>query len=173
MRPRPLIPREDLARRVRELGGSIARDHDRDHAGRPLVLIALMDGAFCFAADLVRSIDLDDLTLVFHPVRSYRGTESTGTVACEPLSGLAGRRVLVVDDILDSGRTLATVLAAVARAGASSASSCVLLDKPMRRVDAGQATADYIGFTVPDVFVVGYGLDHDGRWRHLPDVCVI
>jgi hypoxanthine phosphoribosyltransferase len=136
-------------------------------------VLALMDGACLFAADLVREIDLPDLTLVFHRARSYRGTESTGEVVCEPLPDLAGRHVLVVDDILDSGRTLATVLTAVARTGATSASTCVLLDKPARRVASGRASADYVGFTIPDVFVVGYGLDHDGRWRHLPDVCVM
>ncbi len=89
------------------------------------------------------------------------------------LPDLVGEHVLVVDDILDTGRTLQAVVSSVREAGASSVGVAVALDKPARRVPDGFARADYVGFTIPDAFVVGYGLDLDGRWRHLPDVCTI
>ena len=169
MRPHPLIRAPALRRRITALGRQVAQAY----AGRAPTLLVLMDGAFCFAADLVRAVPLAEVELLFRRASSYRGTRSTGSVALEPLPELRGKHVLVVDDILDTGRTLAAAVDAARAAGAASVSTCVLLDKPGRRVPEGLERADFTGFTIPDAFVVGYGLDHDGRWRGLPDICVL
>ncbi len=173
MQPQSLISAVEIQTRVTALGAQIAADHcaGAGTAGDPLTLVAVMDGAFLFAADLARAIRIPDLRLHFVRASSYRGTVSSGTVAHETLPDLAGRDVLVVDDILDTGRTLAAVLASCA--GAARVRTCVLLDKPDRRVPGGLASADYTGFTIADRFVVGYGLDLDGRYRHLPEVCTM
>ena len=169
MRPRPLIRAPTLRRRVIGLGREVARAY----AGRAPTLLVLMDGAFCFAADLVRATPLDEIRLCFRRASSYRGTTSTGVVDLEAMPELRDAHVLVVDDILDTGRTLAAAVAASRAAGATTVSTCVLLNKPTRRVPEGLARADFTGFTIPNAFVVGYGLDHDGRWRGLPEICVI
>lgn len=172
MRPRVLIPADRIASRVRGLGATIARDlaGGRD---APLLVLALLDGGFCFVADLARALPLPDVEIAFLRTSSYRGgTRSTGVVEREPVPSVAGRCVLIVDDILDTGRTLAAVRGDVLRAGAAAVRACVLLDKPARRIDA-DGRADYVGFTIPDVFVIGYGLDHAGSFRHLPDLCVL
>ncbi len=171
--PLPLIGAETIARRVRALGAGIAGEWLARAQGGPPVMLALMDGACCFAADLMRALPVPALRVVFRRASSYRGTVSGGAVAMEGLPELAGARVLIVDDILDSGRTLAAARAAVVAGGAAEVRTCVLLDKPARRVAGTLAAADWTGFTIPDRFVVGYELDFDGRWRHLPDVCVI
>ena len=169
MHPRPLIRAAALQRRIRGLGRELASAY----AGRAPNLLVLMDGAFCFAADLVRAIPLTEVELIFRRASSYRGTLSTGVVDLERLPDLRGEPVVVIDDILDTGRTLAAAVLAARAAGAESVATCVLLDKPARRVAEGLGRADYTGFTIPDAFVVGYGLDHDGRWRGLPDLCII
>jgi hypoxanthine phosphoribosyltransferase len=163
---RQLISQTEIDDRVADLGRRITADY----AGRTPVLLVLMDGAFVFAADLARVITLADLRLHFVSARSYVGTTSTGTVALDHMPPLTGTDVLIVDDILDTGRTLAKARSATLAAGARSVATCVLLDKPSRRVPDGLAQADYVGFTIPDAFVVGYGLDHDGAHRHLPAV---
>lgn len=165
--PRPLIRAHRIAARCKQLGRRIAKDL----AGQRAVILPVLDGAFVFAADLVRCIPLPDLELRFIAARSYLGTESTGTVEYGAIPDLAGRHVVLVEDVLDTGRTLAGLIDLAFDAGADSVRICTLLDKPARRVV--EVTADYVGFTIPDRFVVGYGLDHDGRWRHLPDVCVM
>jgi hypoxanthine phosphoribosyltransferase len=169
MRPRPLIRASTIRRRLASLGHEIARAY----AGRAPTLLVLMDGAFCFSADLVRAIPLTEVELIFRRASSYRGMTSTGTVVMESLPDLRGAHILVVDDILDTGQTLAQAVAAVRLAGAETIATCVLLDKPARRVATGLRRADFTGFTIPDAFVVGYGLDYAGRWRGLPDLCVI
>jgi hypoxanthine phosphoribosyltransferase len=166
-RLKPLLRARAITKRVKELGAEITADH----RGRPLTVLALLDGAFCFVADLVRCIDLPDLRLHFVRASSYgKSTRSSGQVAVEPLPELRDQQVLLVDDILDTGRTLQAVRAGL---GLTTLRTCVLLDKPTRREPDGLQCADYVGFTIPDVFVVGYGLDHGGQHRHLPDLCVL
>ncbi len=170
-RPKPLLKARILQRRVRELATEIAADHRERHGDQPLVLLALLDGACCFAVDLARALTLSDVRLHFVRASSYGGgTVSAGRVALAPLPDLSGQVVLIVDDILDTGRTMAAVRLALVPLPTR---TCVLLDKPTRRVPEGTLTADYIGFTIPDLFVVGYGLDYAGRYRQLPDVCVL
>lgn len=166
-RLKPLIKTRAIHKRVKELGQQISADHP----GQPLTVLALLDGAFCFVADLVRCIDLPDLCLHFVRASSYgKKTTSRGKVTLEPLPDLRGQTVLLVDDILDTGRTMQAVKTSLLGA---TIHTCVLLDKPTRRVPDGLQCADYIGFTIPDTFVVGYGLDHGGKYRHLPDICAL
>lgn len=167
--PAPLISAAAIARRVAWLGAELTRRH----AGSEPVMLALLDGACCFAADLARAVAIPALELRFARASSYRGTASTGTVDLAALPAVAGRPVVLVDDILDTGLTLAAAVAALGAAGAAGITTCVLLDKPARRDPRGLARADLVGFTIPDRFVVGYGLDLDGRWRHLPAVCTL
>lgn len=168
IRPRPFIRANRLQTRCRQLGRRITEDY----AGTDLLVTPLLGGAFCFVADLVRHVDLPDLQIHFARAASYGlDTVSGGAPVLADLPDCADRDVLVVDDILDTGRTLSSVTAALSKAGARSIRSCVLLNKPARRSEPIEA--DYIGFTIPDRFVVGYGLDHGGRWRHLRDVCTM
>ncbi len=169
MTPYPLISAAAIATRLSALSVDIAARYDQ----RAVVMVVLMDGAFCFAADLCRALPGLDVRLHFQRASSYRGTLSSGTVTLAELPDLTGADVLLVDDILDTGRTLAAAVAATRAAGASSVATCVLLDKPARRVADGLPSADHVGFTIPDHFIVGYGLDLDGKFRHLPDVCVL
>ncbi len=162
---KPLISARKIHKRVLELG----REISADHAGKPLIVLALLDGAFCFVADLVRAINLPHVTLRFIRATSYgRRIVSSGQVKLEEMPDLGNQHVLLVDDILDTGRTLQACKKKLENA--ASVHTCVLLNKPMRRVPDGLQCADYIGFTIPDVFVVGYGLDYDGHYRHLPDI---
>jgi hypoxanthine phosphoribosyltransferase len=170
-RPQTLISAAAIARRVTALGLSIAAQH---RGGPPPVLLALLDGAALFAADLARAVPIPDLRLAFARASSYRaGMVSSGQVELSSLPAVVDQPVWLVDDILDTGRTLAAAVAATRAAGASQVRTCVLLDKPARRAPDGLPTADLTGFTIPDHFVVGYGLDFAGRYRHLPEVAIL
>jgi len=171
MRPseEPLLTEGQIALRVSELAAAIARDYQ----GRDLVLIILLNGAFVFAADLVRRLRVP-ASLAFIRAKSYAGTESNGPVCFSlmPELPLADKDVLVVDDILDTGRTTAAVLERLASLGPASVSLCTLLDKPSRRIVP--VSGAYVGFTIEDHFVVGYGLDYEERFRELPAVhCLV
>lgn len=165
---RVLIGRDQLARRVRAL----ARAIQTDFQGEELVIVALLNGTVLFLADLVRHLTLP-LRLDFIGVSSYgSGTESGELVYTKELRlGVRGRDVLLVDDILDTGKTLSRVRAKLQRLDPQRIRICVLLDKPSRRVEP--VHADYVGFEIPDVFVVGYGLDYAERYRNLPFVGVL
>lgn len=165
---RPLLSAVRLRRRISELAAEITRDY----ATRDVVLVALLNGTVIFLADLIRRLDFP-LRLDFLGVSSYgRGTASgTLTFTKELRLEVRGRHVLVVDDILDTGNTLRAVVRRIRRLRPASLRTCVLLDKPARRV--GTLEADYVGFTIPDRFVVGYGLDYDERYRNLPFVGVL
>lgn len=158
----PLFTADAIRARVAELGADITRDY----AGRSLSLVVVLKGAALFSSDLMRAIKLEH-TIEYVRARSYAGTQSTGSVEWLhlPEEELAGRHVLVTEDILDTGRTLHALSEKLHALGAASVEICALLDKPSRRILPVQAK--YVGFTIEDRFVVGYGLDHDERYRHL------
>jgi hypoxanthine phosphoribosyltransferase len=163
-----LISQESLARRVR----SLARQIETDFSGRDLVIVALLNGTVVFLADLLRRLSLP-LRLDFIGVSSYGSqTESGQLVFTKELRlDVSGRDVLLVDDILDTGRTLSRVTANLRRLGPRQIKICVLLDKPSRREE--EVVPDYVGFTIANHFVVGYGLDFAEKYRNLPFVGVL
>lgn len=161
-----LFDAETIARRVEELAAAIAAALPAE-----FTLVGLLKGAFVFTADLVRALDRAGMRprVEFLQVSSYGlGTESSGTVKVigEMPSSIAGRPVLLVDDIQDTGRTLLFTRDLLLQHGASRVWTCALLDKPSRRVVDIQP--DFVGFEIPDLFVVGYGIDWAERFRHLP-----
>jgi hypoxanthine phosphoribosyltransferase len=163
-----LITDAQLARRV----NSLAREIEKDFRGRELVVVSLLTGTVMFLADLIRGLDLP-LRLDFIGVSSYgAGTESGDLVFTKELRlDVRGRDVLLVDDILDTGKTLSRVIPKLKALKPRRIKTVVLLDKPSRRVE--KILADYVGFTIPDLFVIGYGLDFAERYRNLPFVGVL
>jgi hypoxanthine phosphoribosyltransferase len=150
---------------------SLAREIGRDYRGRRLLVLCVLRGAFVFAADLVRELR-SPLVVEFARASSYGGgTTSSGRVKIALPKGLRGRDVLLLEDVVDTGRTLLALRRAVARAGARSVRACSLLDKPSRREVSVEV--EYVGFTIPNTFVVGYGMDLDGAYRELPYVAKI
>jgi hypoxanthine phosphoribosyltransferase len=164
---RVLIDERNLHDRVRELGAEITADFE----GRDLVVVCLLKGGIYFAVDLTRAIDLP-ITLEFVRARSYAGTASTGRVELVWIEGLEvqGRDVLLVEDIVDTGITLIEVWRALAARRPATLSLCTLLYK--EKLLAHPFPIRYIGFGIEDVFVVGYGLDFDERFRNLPHIAV-
>jgi len=167
---RVLYGRRAIAKRVREL----ARALDLAYDGRAVTLCGVLTGGAVFAADLARAMRNDRVSLDFLKASSYgRGTRSSGTVRLTVLdpAGVRGRDVVVVEDILETGRTLRAVADALLRRGARSVRSVVLLEKPVPR-EAG-LLPDWVGFRMRTAaFVCGYGLDAGHRWRNLPDIVV-
>jgi len=165
---RVLIPEARIARRIRGL----AREIERDFRGRELVVISLLNGTVLFLADLIRHLSLP-LRLDFMGVSSYGvGTESGDLVFTKELRlDVRGRDVLLVDDILDTGKTLSRVVPILRALKPRRIKTCVLLNKAARRVE--KIKADYVGFEIPDYFVIGYGLDYAERYRQLPFVGVL
>ena len=163
-----LITQGQIARRVKEMSAEI----ERDFRGREMVVVSLLNGTVMFLADLIRHLSLP-LRLDFIGVSSYgAGTTSGELVFTKELRlDVRGRDVLLVDDILDTGRTMKRVLAKLRPLKPRRIRTCVLLDKPARRVE--KVRADYIGFQIPDLFVIGYGLDYAERYRNLPFVGVL
>jgi len=165
---RILITEGQIARRIRIM----SRDIVRDFTGREMVIVSLLNGTVMFLADLIRHLSLP-LRLDFIGVSSYgAGTESGDLVFTKELRlSVRERDVLLVDDILDTGKTLCRVGAKLRALKPRRIRTCVLLDKPARRAEPVEA--DYVGFKIPDVFVVGYGLDFAERYRNLPFVGVL
>jgi hypoxanthine phosphoribosyltransferase len=162
-----LLAEERIRARVAELG----RDISRDYAGRPLVVVGVLKGSFVFLADLIRAIDLP-ISVDFIGISSYLGTSSTGVVkiTSDLSRPIEGQHVLLVEDIVDTGLTMRFLLDDLGRRGPASLQVCALLEKPARaRV---QVPIAYRGFRIDDVFVVGYGLDRDGKLRNLPFIGV-
>jgi hypoxanthine phosphoribosyltransferase len=151
---------------------SLAKEIKKDFRGREMVVVSLLNGTVLFLADLIRCLDLP-LRLDFIGVSSYgSGTESGDLVFTKELRlDVKGRDVLLVDDILDTGKTLSRVIPKLKALKPHRIKTVVLLDKPSRRVE--KIRADYVGFTIPDLFVIGYGLDFAERYRNLPFVGVL
>lgn len=162
----PMLSKEQIQARIDELGIQIAADY----TGKDVVVVGLLNGVYPFFADLTRAIPLD-FDVAFMQVSSYHGgTESTGEVKIvkDLDSAIQGRHCLVVEDIVDTGTTLFKVRNLLLDREPLSLKVCTLLDKPSRRKT--HVPVDYIGFTIEDHFVVGFGLDLDGKFRNLPYV---
>lgn len=164
-----LYSRQQIAERVAEMGGQITRDLN----GERLVMIGVLKGAAPFLADLSRAIQAD-ATFDFVAVSSYgKGQRSSGAVKLikdldEPIEG---KNVLIVEDILDTGLTLAYLRKIFLQHHPKSLRIAALLDKPSRRIE--KIEADYVGFSIPNLFVIGYGMDYAERYRNLPDICIM
>lgn len=164
-----LYTEEQLAQRVKELGAQITADY----AGKTPLIASVLRGSYVFMADLTRAIDLP-ISVDFMAVSSYgAGTSSSGQVQIlKDLSDrIDGRDLIIVEDILDSGNTLYYLLDVLRARRPASIRLCTLLDKPSRRIKPIQA--DYCGFTIPDAFIVGYGLDFAEKYRNLPYIGVL
>lgn len=164
-----LYSEEQLRERVRELGAQITADY----AGKEPVLASVLRGSYIFMADLTRAIDLP-VTVDFMAVSSYgAGTKSSGQVEIKKdlSDSIEGRDLIIVEDILDSGNTLFYLMEILKARKPASIRICTLMDKPDRRTQP--IVADYVGFTIPDAFVVGYGLDYDEKYRNLPYVGIL
>ena len=169
-RIRVLLSEEEVDKRIREIAGKI----NRDYAGRAVHLICILKGGVFFTCELAKRLTVP-VSLDFMSVSSYgSGTESSGVVRIvkDLVQPLEGKEVLIVEDIIDSGRTLAYLIDLLQKRNPKSIRLCTLLDKPERRVKK-QVTVDYTCFTIPDEFVVGYGLDYDQKYRNLPYIGVV
>ena len=164
-----LISREQLQARIEEM----AEEINRDYAGKSPLLIGILRGSYIFMADLVRQLDLP-ITMDFMVVSSYgAGTTSTGLVNIKKdlEEKIEGKDVIIVEDILDTGNTLVKLTAELLRRNPASLKLCVMLDKPERRTTP--IKADYVGFSIPDAYVVGCGLDFDQQYRQLPYIGIL
>ena len=164
-----LIPAAEIRDKVREIGEQISEDY----RGEKPLLICILRGAFVMLGDLVRFIDLP-CEVDFMDISSYgTGTSSSGVVRIQKdlEEDITGRHVLIVEDIIDSGLTLSYLRRSLLARQPASLEICALLSKPERR--RAELEVKYLGFEVPDEFVVGYGLDYAGAYRNLPDVCVL
>jgi hypoxanthine phosphoribosyltransferase len=168
---RLLISRRSLQRRVRALAADIARDYE----GRQPLFLGVLKGAFVFLADLTRAMDatpqIDFIQLSTYGLRGTQGAKRV-RVVCPPAIDLQGRDVVIVEDIVDSGRTLRFLLRYVARSGPASLRVCALLVRS-RSVETLGDAIDYKGFEIGDGWVVGYGLDYSERFRTLPDIYLL
>ncbi len=164
-----LISEEEIEKRVKELGRQISDDY----AGKSLVVVSVLKGSVMFMADLLRALDIHT-EIDFMVVSSYgSGVVSTGAVKMlkDIFLPIEGRDVLIVEDILDTGKTLHYIKDYLGARKPNSIRICTLLDKPERR--EADIVADYVGFNVPDEFVIGYGLDYDEHYRNLPFIGVL
>jgi hypoxanthine phosphoribosyltransferase len=165
----PLISAEQIQTRVGQLGAEIGRDYK----GKNPLLIVVLKGACIFASDLMRALDIE-LGMEFMAISSYgSSTRTSGEVRIVKDLGvpIEGRDILVVEDIVDTGLTLSYLISNLRARGAASVNLVTLLDKPDRR--QRKVTIDYLGFSIPDEFVVGYGLDFAERYRNLPYIAVL
>ena len=164
-----LVPEAEVAKRIEELGKKISEDY----AGKQVHLICVLKGGVFFMCELAKRISVP-VSMDFMSVSSYGdGTSSSGVVkiAKDLDESLEGKEVLVVEDIIDSGRTLYYLLDILKKRNPNSMRLCTLLDKPDRRVR--DVKVDYVGFEIPDEFVVGYGLDYAQKYRNLPYIGVV
>lgn len=164
-----LLSAAELAAGIDRLADTVRSQYGR----RPIIVVGVLTGSIVLVADLIRRLECPvELSMV--SASSYRGTATTPgrlELRLDSLPDLAGRDVLLVDDIFDTGRTLEALVAELLRRGAASVRSLVLVRKTGRAEVAMEP--DFVGFDIPDVFVVGYGLDFDGAWRHLPHLAAL
>jgi hypoxanthine phosphoribosyltransferase len=164
-----IIPKEEIAQRLTELAAEIRKDYK----GENPLLIGVLKGSFIFLSDLVRAMNIP-VEVEFIRLSSYGAcTETSGKIKLVQglKTSIKGRHVLVVEDIIDRGLTVHYLLDYLSRRKPSSLKLCALFNKPSRR--RVEVPIDYIGFTIPDAFVVGYGLDYNQQFRYLPDLCVL
>jgi hypoxanthine phosphoribosyltransferase len=166
---RTMYSAAEIKARVKELGRQITNEY----ANSDLVLVGVLKGSCVFMADLMRAIDLP-LEIDFMAVASYKGTQSSGDVEIlkDLTKSIRGKDVIVCEDIIDTGLTLTRLIEILGTRGANSIKIATLLDKPEPRINK-DLKVDYCGFTIPNEFVVGYGLDVEGRFRNLPFIGVV
>jgi len=167
---KPFLFEKEIKAKVKEIGGLITRDFE----GEDVLLVGVLKGAWIFLSDLVREINLN-VEISFISVSSYVGkkTVSSGVVRllCDIDKPLEGKNVILVEDIVDTGLTLSYLRKLLFVRNPNTIKVCTLLDKPSRRL--ADISPDYVGFDIPDEFVVGYGLDYDGLYRNLKDICKV
>ena len=164
-----MFTEEQIREKVIELGKQI----ENDYKGEEVLVVGILKGANVFTCDLIRQIDLD-VKIVFMSVSSYgSGTESSGTVRIlkDLDTDIKGRNVLIVEDIIDSGRTLSNLVKELQIREPKSLKLCTLLDKPSRRVV--DVDVEYVGFEIEDKFIVGYGIDYAEKYRNLPYIGIV
>lgn len=164
-----LVSNEQIASRAKEIAAQI----NADYKGKPILVVGILRGASIFLADIFKRLE-GDVELDFMSLSSYgNGTNSSGEVKMikdlsEPVDG---KNILIIEDIIDTGITLSYLIKVLEARNPESIKLCALLDKPSRR--KVELKGDYIGFEIPDEYVVGYGLDYAEKYRNLPDVCVL
>lgn len=165
-----LVTQEEIIKKCAELGQQITEDYKAK--GETPLVVGLLKGSVPFMAEIIKYIDLD-IQIDFMDVSSYQGTESIGDIRIDKDldCSVKGLSILLVEDIVDTGRTLQEVTRLLRNKGASDVKVVSLLDKPERRVV--EIDADYVGFTIPNEFVIGYGLDYDQKYRNLPYIGVL
>lgn len=163
----PFISKEQIERRIRELGAQIARDFN----GEELHVIGVLNGAFVFCADLIRSTNLP-IVVHFIKASSYEGTQSSGrlNISLDLSADITGKNILLVEDIIDTGLTITKLIELMKASSPKSLKVASLLYKPARTVH--KVDIDYLGFEIEDKFVIGFGLDFNGRYRELPYIGV-
>lgn len=164
-----LVPKVEIDNKVQELGGIISREY----ASKELLMVGILKGAVVFMADLIRAMNID-VQIDFMAVSSYgASSKSSGVVRIlkDLDKSIENRHVLIIEDIVDTGLTLNYLLDVLKTRDPASIRICTLLDKPSRR--EVNVPVDYNGFSIPDEFVVGYGLDYNEKYRHLPEICVL
>ncbi|MCR5085537.1 MAG: hypoxanthine phosphoribosyltransferase [Succinivibrionaceae bacterium] len=165
MGTRVLVTEGEIAARVKALGEQISSDY----AGQDLLLVCMLRGAAIFFADLARAIDHDEMEMEFIQSSSYRGTRPGELSVSLPLcADIRERNVLIVEDVIDTGRSMSRILASLRERSPRSLKLCALVDKRGRR--EAEVAIDYTGFTLGEGFLIGYGFDLDGRYRQLRDI---
>ena len=165
-----LLTEEQIRSRIQELGEILSKEY----AGRNPLVVGVLKGVVVFYADMIRQLKVP-CQMDFMWISSYAGTSSTGemVVKRDVSADVTGRDVLILEDIFDTGRSLDFTYKHLLSKGAASVKICTLLDKPSRRLPGITLQADYVGFTIPNAFVVGYGLDYNEQYRNLPYVGIL
>ena len=163
-----LITQEELDKRISEIAEQISKDFK----GEDITLVCVLKGGVMFMVDMAKKLN-QKVEFEFIDVSSYQGTSSTGklTINKDLETSVEGKHVILLEDIVDTGRTLSYLIEYLKEKKPASLKLCTLLDKPSRRVI--DVNADYIGFTIPDAFIVGYGLDYDQKYRNLPYIGIL